>query len=352
MRSGEDFLNSLKKKTPLKITYERPKKNQYFYIKKMDRYLYIKSRIQENKKYFLEILNKEFKPVTFQSESSYFTYGVIFITPEKDIYIYNNDNESNDTPIKLNLNYCKRFSLFHGQLVVLKGKNLGDNEFLVSEIHCLPILDHGDSNKDLKCKIKVIQNINEKIDYDADVVIFIGCKVPEDIISSKSRLTHFIHVPTMEDFECVEVYPMNSRTIDGQIHISLNNPCQFKLEDKLFCVNTLQVLDLLCDKEICKNEGSSKNDICGDLLFSKDKLERLCYHLIFQRSFLPMLNVKNVCYNVENLNMLCAPDYYFIRSQKFEPFFRDIGPTKILNIGENYNWDITLDSKETKMKLI
>ncbi|WUR04186.1 DNA polymerase alpha subunit B [Vairimorpha necatrix] len=346
MPSEEEFLNILKKKEPVKLTYDSPFKIKYFFLKRSDLQIYLKSRLDSSKTSFKDLLKKDFKPANSQCKESFYTYGMIYVNSEKDLYIYNDK-----LTVKLNFEFFRRYSLFNGQLVAIKGKNFGNNELMVENVHCMPCLDYEETKSNLNCTIKIIGQPSEKINYKSDIVIFIGCDVPENLKKDNSA-AYILHIPTMEEQDCIEMYPMNPKPNDKNICVSLNNPCSFKINEKLFCVNTLKVLDLLNDMEIVENENIPKNDPCGDLLFSEDKIQRLCYHLIFQRSFLPILDVKKVKYDFSCLHMPVAPDFYIIRSDLFDPFCRDVGPTKVINIGTKFNWDINISGKTTKMDLL
>ncbi|KAK6090676.1 hypothetical protein P3W45_000399 [Vairimorpha bombi] len=351
----DDFLSILKAKKKLNIQYPSYKEITYFYLKKSDRYNYIKERISRNKLHFEELTNGfDIKPVNYQSKKSFFTYGTIIITQDKEIFLYNNTDSSNDTLIKLNLDYWQRFSLFNSQLVLIRGKNVGNNELVVEGINCMPVLDVNKSESSNDYKIMAINQLKD-VEIKADLVIFIGCVNIKEMkkLVENNESTVFIHVPTLDQLDNINVYPQPPSKYRINNLKTLPNPCSFFIDDRMFIVNTLPILDELMSQEVFRNENVPKDDLCGDILFEKDLINRLCYHLIFQKSYLPMVSKKyNVQYNIEALDIDITPDFYIIRSEKFGYFCREIGPTKIINIGTLYNFLINIQGDNIQMNIL
>ncbi|KAM0675015.1 DNA polymerase alpha subunit B [Gurleya vavrai] len=377
------FLNVLNKKQKEreniveilhKISY-----NRSFYINNNNKYDFLKHRLVKMKNGFLEMLEIEkFLPINNKSDELFFTYGVI--TPidgkhltKNNVYLYNNVDASNEVLIKLELKDIKYYSLFPGQIVAIKGTGLENSIINVNEIFSLPFItindeDENDREKSLlNFKIGIIagpfmeNNEYEMLDKffmnNFDIAIITGpfydklienidCDlVFDEIIIPKcekwlkrSMHSKIIIIPGINDITELEIFPQKPfNKISTDRLIFLSNPSLFSINGIVFGFLNYDILLQLASLELV-SENKIKNDSNEDdiscNLYSEDMLRRLATHLVFQKSFLPLLPINEpINYDQpENLDMGLAPEF-LITVSKLMSFSKIIGPSNVINLG-------------------
>ncbi|KAF7679654.1 DNA polymerase alpha subunit B [Astathelohania contejeani] len=380
----EKILNKLNKNFLLERVKIRPVKqytrDKLFFIKKYEKQDYIQHRLTKMQPFFLELLEiSEFKSVNHTSQTHFYTFGMI-VSPngskitEDNVYLASNIDGSNEVPVKLNLKYLKKYSLFPGEIVAILGKNTNGNEIYVEEIHCMPILDINpiyDAEKKRNEKIyqtplEIICCSGPYLVNDTNSLSIILLKNPDLFIlhgpfittpsSSMAPMEYFkseiidkleawlrqslyskiILIPTIDDILTLGIYPqfpINLKGINDRI-IIMSNPCQFYVNEFLFGSSTLDILLSLTSEECFYNGEHGINDQCSDLLFSDDRPARMAYHVVFQKSFLPVFPCKDSV-NLgasDILDMDVTPDF-LILSSKIRHFSKNIGPSVVINTG-------------------
>ncbi|EPR79926.1 DNA polymerase alpha-primase complex polymerase-associated subunit B [Spraguea lophii 42_110] len=339
--------------------------DKVFYIQENDKSTYYKNRIKSLEEGYKELLEiKEFKPINYVSNQLFYTIGMIIIE-NKIVYLLDDNNQT----IKLNTSYTK-YSLFSGQVVALKGKNLEGLEIIVDEFYTKPVLDTNFSENKIDFDIKIasgpyynnnLEPLMKVLEEKKDIIILLGpfitAKDMEEIsdptegfkrildmlqkyqrsnISSK-----IILILSTEDIFTDLLYPQNSYDINSDRIYSFSNPSQFFISDFLFSVTTKDLLLNLYSKEQQNINSEPK--------------ERVANNLVFQNSFYPTITDDVVDYNLLSSYLTdTAPNFYII-SSKFKPFFKKIGPTYFLNTGfqskTEYKQMINIEIKGTNIKV-
>ncbi|AFN83912.1 DNA polymerase alpha-primase complex subunit B [Encephalitozoon romaleae SJ-2008] len=348
-----------------------------FYLKKKDKYEYVRHRLATMEPYFLELLGiGSFEPVNYVSDTSFYTYGIImnpfgYKLDSKNIFIASSIDGSNDVIVKLNLEHLQRYSVFPGQIVAIKGKNGTGREITVEALHCIPVVDINSAEtpseeRYVQPTISAFSGpygigpefsiLDRVLIEDVDVLILVGpfidplqndtSESPGSMMErvfipklkewlSRRSDSKVILVPSTNDMACLNVFPQGPIDISDERIVCVSNPCEFFLNEFLIAISSLDTA-LEISSEECFYDSKSENekDACGKLLFGNDRLERISYHLIFQRTFLPVFPSMNVVsYSVpESISMDTAPDIYIIVS-KLKYFCRNAGPSVVVNLG-------------------
>lgn len=323
----------------------------YFHLKDDDLYEYIKERLMFMEPSFLEILGlTHFELFNSVSIQSHYIFGMINVVDSNNIFIYSSIKGNNEVSLKLNLEHLKRYSVFSGQVVAVKGKNIGNNEFITESIQCMPIVEVNTEQAKGGCRIRVISGVVEEIStVDVDVVVLIGVDLTRfkdslEAWAKSSRYNKVVIVPFLGDDYSVNVFPQTMSQEISPYFTMCTNPAEIQINGKIISINTLDILQEMKKDEVSLCSGRDPGDRCGDVLFKGDQIDRLCYHAIFQRTYLPVIHSGcNVEFNFKMLTMKICPDIYILKS-KIQPFQRQIGPTKVINIGEEKITDIEINS--------
>lgn len=347
------------------ITIENP---TYFYLSPEDKLDFVTQRLQFMKQSFLDLLEiTDFLPINHISSKSFYTFGMITsITGSKidsDCMIFNPSDKSSVLS-KLNLNSVDSYSLFKGQVVAIKGKNPRGDEISVESIYTLPVVNINTSKRQsLRCTVSkgpFTQSIIKQIlENDPEVLILFG-PFNEDNESDfanfeellqflesqlkKTPVSKAIIVPSLEDTQFLRIIPQLAKPYAFQRIICVSNPSFIYINNHLVSLCNYDLIHELSSEEIYKEKKSD-----NDLLFSGDRVTRLSYHLVFQRSFAPVFpsNI-NVALG-EWLNMKNSPDLY-ICSSKMIQFSKEVGPTTVVNIGFTSGKTVKIESHGTETK--
>ncbi|ELA42130.1 uncharacterized protein VICG_00771 [Vittaforma corneae ATCC 50505] len=348
------------KKCTLKLV--KPEGTSYLYLKPADKASYIHSRLLQMKPLFLESLQiSEFKPINYQSIKPFYTFGMISsstgskissedivsaIPTDPLVFAFNSTDNSN-VSVKLDLSALDSYSLFNGQVVAVKGTNTRGDSILVESIYSTPGLTE---YKSVRGEIAAViskgpfsyADLESIFKLESDPFIFFGpfCGTNEsefktlsefvdslEIFIRKLQSVKVIIVPSLDDYCSVRVYPQPAIKISNERITSLPNPSYILLNNHLILLSNFDSFIDLCYEEISKEPSKSE-----DVLFSGDRIQRLSYHLVFQQSFVPVLNSKsNVAFG-SWLKMSYSPDLYVI-SSKIKSFDRCVGPVTVFNTG-------------------
>ncbi|RVD91853.1 DNA polymerase alpha subunit B [Tubulinosema ratisbonensis] len=392
----EKILSNFKinKKDRLTIKPKNIKTQQnLFYHKKEHLEEFIKQRLLSLQDYFKEHLNvKEFKPANSICINSDYFYGMIINyenskLSKDNIMIYNNIDDSNCVPVKLDITFLKNFSFFPGQVLAIKGKNVegcnlvAENVFYLTEIDFNAVeksVDTSDPLKIISCSGPFYDDINGfevldalllqkvdllilhgpllKFDFNKTVIDPIKFYENEFIVKLESWLkkdtfSKIILIPSLDDFICKNVLPQSQYDLFSKNKriIYFSNPANFFVNGFLFSTISSDIfMDLSAEeffsinlqKKIKKDEGvdEKKEREQNQFLFTVDRPTRLCSHLIFQQTFLPVFPTKfNVSFSdCEYFKNQLVPNF-FILSSKLQPFSKDVYFTKIINHGIQSN---------------
>ncbi|TBU18834.1 subunit B of DNA polymerase alpha [Ordospora colligata] len=359
----------------------REAKVSNFYIKKNEKYDYVKHRLECMRPYFLELLQiKRFESVNHISESSFYTYGTI-VNPtglkldSSNICIASNVDESNDVVVRLNMEHLHRYSVFPGQVVAVKGKNVGGDEIIVERLDCIPVVDVNTTEASSSdntfnnlrivafqgpyccelggCEVDVFEKV---LAMEADILVLIGPFVKpineldgkspygvlNDVFMPKVRRwlgkhlwRKVILVPSIGDPTCLSVYPQEAIDFEEERVYCVSNPCEIFVNECLIAISSLDMPLEICSEEYFYNSGKADvADVCGELLFKGDRMDRLAHHLVFQRSFVPVFPSRSAVsyFSPEGLMMGMAPDIYIVVS-RLKGFCRRAGPSLVVNLG-------------------
>lgn len=381
MNLEDEMLRSLKKNFQKAEVSTIPlKPSSYFHLSNKDKLNYVRYRIKHMRPRFLDILNiKDFMPINFESENSFYTYGMIMsltgepltqaTTNGNNTVFLQNTEDGSIVPIKLNLDQLTEFSLYNGQIVAVKAKNAGNNELIVEKIVSLSAVD---INLKTKMFSKIIvstgpftqEKLDKLISFDSEFVILFGPFIINsesnefssfdiflDFLSMRVRrnkYTKVVLVPSLQDDYFMKILPQPEITLKSglslnddytktQPEINLksdriiisSNPGYLYLNNNLFSLVNYDSLTELSENEFVREDYNSSKIIP----FDRSTNDRLSYYLIFQGSFLPVFPSKyNVAYG-QDFDMDIAPDF-FITSSKISCFDTKVGPSVVLNIGD------------------
>lgn len=324
---------------------------KYFHIRPKDKYMYVSDRLRYMEQSFLDLFEiKEFRPVDFQSSSPFYTYGVISSIDgdkiDKECSLFN-PNDGSRAPARLDLSLLDGYSIFNGQIVAVKGTNVDGKQISVECVYGLPIVNINTAQRAQisACVLKgpfSPNDIKSMLAYECDSLILLGpfCSFSGDsfkcidqfvscVETSIKTCPHIkvILVPSAEDYCSVSVFPQPAHKVLNDRIVSLPNPSYFYLNNHLVAISNFDGYIDMCSEESFREPKSST-----DFLLKADKATRLSYHLVFQRTFVPVLCSKsNVAYG-NWLNMDIAPDLYIICS-RMKRFYREVGPSTVLNTG-------------------
>lgn len=346
-----------------------------FYVKKEDKYNYVEHRLLVMKPCFLELLGiEEFESVNCVSSSSFYTYGMIIsadgcrLSPS-NMCICSNIDDSNDVVVRLSVSHLQRYSVFPGQVVAVRGKNPTGTEIVVEILHCMPVLDVNtvNANKErqqVQPSIIAVSGPYSEPEFGtldtilgnvADILILVGpfvtcvqhtteCSPMSTMKVFMSKVTEWLEkniqgkivlVPSVSDLTCVNVFPQPPIDVEHDRIYCVGNPGEFFLNGYLVAVSSLDVLLELSSEECFRDSGvPDKKDMCGELLFRNDRTDRISYHLVFQKTFLPVFpSINTVSYSVPDAaSMNVAPDICMTAS-KLRYFCREAGPSLVVNLG-------------------
>lgn len=346
------ILKKLTKNLPKSvINLVEPKKATYFHITPHDKTSYVKARTRYMKPSFLELLEiPDFQPINHVSTKSFYTFGMITSPTgsriESDCWVQNTEDGSNIL-VRLNLEGSGCHSLFSGQFVAIRGKNIAGNELLVEKVYSLPIININSAKKG-KLHLLVARGpfskkaLESLVKQCPDAIVLLGPLTAflseyfdsyEPLLScleemlGQNTTTKIILVPSLGDYNFLKVFPQPAHLSSADRVILVPNPSFFYVNNHLVSAVNLDILTELSRHEFCK-ESRVENDV----LFSGDRLSRLSYHLIFQRSFVPVFPTSHTVAYGAWLNMDITPDILLTTSE-IAHFHREAGPSTVLNIG-------------------
>lgn len=358
------FKKMVKGKTSANVIINGLEEVEYFYLKNTDIRNYLIERLIFMEGLFLELLKKDkFNSIYSKSINPFLTFGAITsVRGEKltidTIYIQNPLFEVNDINtdelIKCNLNELEQFSIFNGQIVALNC-SYNNNELIVHNLYPFPLLEVNSRKKnDLNIIIAKGYFNSEYIDHlislDPSVIILMG---PFQTISSFKSFVNLLKkkietikyikiilIPSLEDKEFFGIFPQMEKIIHSEQIICIRNPSSIIINNHLLAFNNCDILS-----DIENYEYSKINESHNDKFLNSSKIDRLCHHLLFQCSFLPTIPSQFCVSYSKTLNISQVPDIYII-SSKFDSFIKDIGPSKIINIGNNSQKHIIIKYNE------
>lgn len=331
------------------------KEAQYFYLKPNDRYEYISKRIEKMKSLFLEMGDlSEVKDINHHSTRPFFTYGLLSSTNGDTIgdrcYIFNSSDKSN-VPMKINLTQAEGYSIFNGQIAIVKGTNPTGKEIIAQKIYCSPILNYKKTtNENIKLEIykgpfsqDQVENLNLE---ENSCIFFLGpfCEFTERGFSTLSDFTTCLDLKlskyssikaflqtSIDDMETINVYPQTAPEIFSDRVTALSNPCYFTFNSHFICLSNFDAISDLYNDEIFKQSGTDK-----DPFSTPNKITRMAYHMVFQKSLVPVLNTKYPVSYGDWLDMDLAPHLYIV-SSSIDFKMENAGQTTIVNVGVEKN---------------
>ena len=378
--------NTLRKSHPTeRLVVRRHKvaeKGHFFFLKGTERACYVQDRLRKMQPHFLEFLGIErFEDLNHVSEEPFCTYGAVInitsarMSPEA-IHLVNSIDGSNSVPVRLNLAYVANYSLFPGQLVAIRGRNVSGDEIVAEEIGYTPSLDvnntectdfsHLYSRKPLEIITASgpfsennveFGSMERLLEQSPDMFILHGpffapCggfdeRDPFEVFRGEllSRLVGWLRktttsrvviVPHLEDIIAMRLIPQLPFTFDdfdGRI-LYLSNPSMFFVNEFLFATSSSDLLLPLISEECFLAREGQPASSSGGTIFSCDRVERMCYHLVFQKTFFPVFPAAFPV-SFQDLRIVdvdIAPDF-LVFSSKVWCFKKEVGPTTIINHG-------------------
>lgn len=365
------ILNKLLKNKSRVIIEGLPfKPANYFHCAQKDNREYAKSRLDYMKQYYLDLLETtDFFPFSNDLFKRFYTYGMICSLRGEILtdscYLWN-PNFGSDIPIKLDLSSTPEYSLFNGQIVAIKCTNTKKSELTVEKIYHLPTLNVNRSTK-LSLKIMIYKGpfnedfLKEIFDQDPELLVLFGpfesdstehFNIFDEFVESirnhlkRNMYTKIIFVPSLEDYNFINVFPQPGIFIDSERIFCISNPGSYTINGHSIVFSNIDILNSIALNEINKIEHLNKNSIV-----SEDLHHRISQNLIFQMSHIPIFPFQqNISYGPW-LNMDFAPNLY-ITCSNLERFFRSVGPTTVLNIGVSNKNGLLLKYDALKDKYI
>lgn len=330
-----------------------PEAAKYFHLKSKDKHVYISDRLEYMKQPFLDLLEiKEFLPVDFRSQDPFYAYGIVSSSNgdkiNEECYLFN-PADGSKAPAKLNLSFLDGYSIFNGQIVAIRGTNADGHQMSVQRIYGLPIVNINTAQR-AHISVSVLKgpfspkDIENMLACGCDSLVLFGpfCSFSGHSFSYIDQFISCVEmsmrtrpdlkvvlVPSAEDYCSVSIFPQPAHKVVSDRIVSLPNPSYFYLNNHLIAVSNFDGYIDMCSEELFKEPSDST-----DFLLKTDKATRLSYHLVFQRSFVPVLYSKSDVAYGNWLNMNIAPDLYIICS-KMRQFHREVGPSTVLNTGNS-----------------
>lgn len=362
------------------IPQNKRKDPNLFFVQKEHLFDFVKSRLSRMMPFFKESLEiEEFLPVNSICEKSSFFFGMIYKLDKeklsnKNVFLFNNIDESNSVPVKLDFKHLNHFSIFPGQVVVVKGKNVSGSEIIVERIDCISDLDTNNAEKNclpgkkpleiISCSGPFYDEINEfgvlekVLSFDSDLLILHGPLLKFDFnhknldpISfceneflskledwlKRDSSSKIIIIPSMEDLLCKNVFPQSAYKFKetNKRLLFFTNPSSFFVNGFLFSTTTADILLNISAEEYYENDSNPITDPSTLFLFEDDdRAKRLCYHLLFQQTFLPTFPANfPVSFSCpSDLKNELSPDFFII-SSKVNEFVKLIPPCRVINVG-------------------
>lgn len=358
------------------------KEQNLFYLTNDSYFDFVKERLIKLLDLFKESFEiKELKPLNHKSNNSEYFYGMI-VNYDKEklnsnnVTLFNNIDDSNSLPVKIDLRHLSHYSIFPGQVVVVKGRNVNGDLIVVENIECLGIIEMNDVAKEIvigkpikiiTCSSPFYDEINEFtvldkiLTEDVDVIILHGPLFEFDInkrfIDAKEFYNKEVYpklntwlkrdtssliilIPSLEDLVSFNVFPQAPYyfTETNKRILCYSNPSSFYVNGFLFSTISTDIFLNLTSEEFYSSYSNPFQGISNELLFKTDRLGRLCYHLIFQQSFLPVFppDFPISLSNLAAFEMDIAPDF-LILSSKVKEFYKEVDPTRIINHGVQKN---------------
>lgn len=388
------FNLKIRNKERLVITSKNTKhQSNLFYHKKEYLEEFIRERLLSLEAFYKEHLNlHEFKPVNFICNTSEYFFGMIINyesnkLSKENIMIYNNIDDSNCVPVKLDISFINNFSFFPGQILAIKGKNIEGCNLVAENIFYFTEMDFNAADKTIdyehplriiSCSGPFYDDINQfkvldaLLSNKADLIILHGPLIKFDFNKTfidpkefcendfvtkleswlkKDSTSKIIIIPSTDDLICKKVFPQSEYNLFSKNKriICYSNPCNFFVNGFLFSSVTSDIfMDLSAEeffsvgvpekikKDVDENIKKEKEQ--NEYLFKLDRPTRLCSHLIFQQTFLPVFPPKfSVSFSdCEIFKNQLIPDF-FILSSKIQPFVKEVYLTKVVNHGVQNN---------------
>lgn len=367
MDLGSVIIDTLRKRpTRAEISLSPLPKASYFHLSANSKLNYVSARLRFMEKSFLDLLGiPKFHPITHESTKPFYTFGMVSSVTgapiDSSCCLFNTEDGSN-TPVALNLAGMERYSLYNGQIVAIKGRNMSGFEIIVESVYSLPIINvNSQTRSPLNIHIArgpfTTATINSLMECTEYVLILFGpFMFPGsgefesfsgflDSIESalkKSMEKQVVLVPSLEDYKFLNVFPqppLSAPYLSSRISI-LGNPSFIYVNNHLLLLNNYDLLFELSSNEFAQEKSSQT-----DILFSCPRFERLAYYLIFQRTLSPVMPSKNNISYGPWLNMDIAPDI-LITSSRLKEFHCSTGPSTVLNIGPSSQKFHTVSSRE------
>lgn len=346
------------------LSYVKLPECSYFNRDMKDKLRYFQMRLKYMEESFLELLKIEkFESINHTSIQPFYTFGMISsltgsALSVSDCYLFGVEYE-NMVHSRLILDDVATYSLFNGQMVALKCTSTNGKDLVVSVIYPFPVLDASEEKKkNLHMLVSKGPYSEEKIEFlvakNVPVLALLGPYICEksaqnsfeefvEILENKLKknmVTKIILVPSLDDHTFMSVVPQPGVDLGShRIHCG-ENPGVWHMNGHVVAISNFDVISDISSNEITKDSARSK-----DILSGKSAIERICHHLIFQRSFVPVFPSSLPAVLSSSLNMNMCPDI-LITSSKTESFFQKTGIASVVNICEDSEMICELESAE------
>lgn len=362
--------------------YRTHERASLFFLRPDEKTRYVQHRLQEMQPRFLELLGlRAFESASHVSNEPFYTYGmVVNISGSRlckdTVYIMNCIDISNSVLVRLNLEYLQGYSVYPGQVVAVKGRNSAGNELVVEEIECMSLLDINNTDSssfshiyarkpleiitasgpfsDTKQSFTALETLLGKA---SDILILHGpfalsgtdaggrdpvAVLQQEVLSRieawlrRSATSRAILVPSLDDAVSLRLLPQIPYTfdcIDSNRILFLSNPSMFFINELLFATSSTDLLlSLISEECFCTSQNAVSRST--ELLFAGDRIDRICRHLVFQRTFLPVFPAMHPVSLADPtvFDMEITPDIFVI-SSKVRSFVKEITPTTVVNHG-------------------
>lgn len=362
--------------------YRTHERASLFFLRADEKTRYVQHRLREMQPRFLELLGlRAFESTSHVSNEPFYTYGMIVNISQsrlcKDtVYIMNCIDSSNSVLVRLNLEYLQGYSVYPGQVVAVRGRNSAGNELVVEEIECMPLLDINNTDSSsfrhiyARRPLEIITAagpfsdgeqgfaaLETLLEKTPDVLILHGpfalsstdagekdpvAALRQDVLPRieawlrRSATSRAILVPSLDDGVSLRVQPQIPYTLDGMDSsraLFLSNPSMFFINELLFATSSADLLLPLISEECFLSSKSAVSGSTG-LLFAGDRIDRICRHLVFQRTLLPVFPAMHPVSLADPsvFDMDISPDVLVV-SSKVRSFVKEITPTTVVNHG-------------------
>lgn len=308
--------NLIKKKSKMtvQIKFDNKTEDNYFHLTPTDKQNHILDRIRNLEQTFLRYAQLSyFQPLNYVSENSFYTYGCLTsmngdVISKENAYFF---NVYDNVPVfvKLNLDLVKSFCIYNGLVCMAKVKIYKDNKLQVEELITFSSFERSRTYmKELNLEGVILKGpiesntLSKIMDKTFNFLIIFGpfikndsfdqfIELIENEVIAKNNQIKVVLVPSLKDVAFFNVLPQPPLNLNNDQIICVSNPSIIEINEKI----QIALVNYDVFKEL--------NDNCLVHPNKEINFDNLCYYILNQNSFVPVLPSKYPINYQSNLNI-------------------------------------------------